>query len=75
MYVCNYQSILQPLIITSFFTQKHLNYYLKGTTSEKFAEVYGEGNERQLCVGDWSITERLAEVLSLPVFLSYVCRG
>ena len=42
---------MQALIITSFLTQKHLNYHLKGTTSEKSAELYGEGNERQLCVG------------------------
>ena len=27
-------------------------YHLKGTTSEKSAEMHGEGNERQLCVGD-----------------------
>ena len=53
MHVCNYQKILQPFIITSFLTQKHLNYNLKGTTSEKSAELHGEGNERQLCVGDW----------------------
>ena len=50
MHVCNYQKILQPFIITSFLTQKHLNYHLKGTSSEKSAELYGEGNERQLCV-------------------------
>ena len=54
MHVCNYQKILQPFIITSFLTQKHINYHLKGTTSEKFADMYGEGNERQLCVGDCS---------------------
>ena len=48
--MCNYQRILQPLIITSLLTQKHLNYHLKGTTSEKSAELYGEGNERQLCI-------------------------
>ena len=28
-------------------------YHFKGTTSKKCAELYGEGNERQLCVGDW----------------------
>ena len=27
-------------------------YHLKGTSSEKSAEMYGEGNERQLCIGD-----------------------
>ena len=50
--MCNYQRLLQLLIIifTSFFTQKHLNYHLKGTTSERSAELYGEGNERQLMV-------------------------
>ena len=55
MQVCNYQRILQPFIITctSFLTQKHLNYHLKGTTSEKSTELYGDVNERQLCVGDW----------------------
>ena len=52
MHVCNSQRILQPLIITSFFTQKHWNYHLKGPISEKSAEMYGEGNELQLCVGD-----------------------
>ena len=31
MHVCKYQRILQLLIITSFLTQKHLNYHLKGT--------------------------------------------
>ena len=56
MDVCNYQRILQPLIITSFLTQKHLNYHLKGTTSENSAELYSEGNERQLCVGDCAFT-------------------
>ena len=53
MHVCNYQKILQPFIITSFLTQKHLNYHLKGTSSEKSAELYGEGNKQQICVGDW----------------------
>ena len=40
-------------IITFYFilTQKHLNYHLKGTTSERSAELDGENNERQLCVG------------------------
>ena len=40
-------------IITFYFilTQKHLNYHLKGTTSERSAELDGESNERQLCVG------------------------
>ena len=51
--MCN-QRILQPLIIlfTSFLSQKHLNYHLKGTTSERSAEIYGEDNERLPCVGD-----------------------
>ena len=52
MHVCNYQRRLQPFIISSFLTQKQLNYHLKGTTSEKSAELYGEGNERQLCIGN-----------------------
>ena len=37
------------------FDPEHLNYRLKQTTSEKTAELYGEDNERQLCVGDWTI--------------------
>ena len=31
MHVWKYQRILQPFIITSFLTQKRLNYHLKGT--------------------------------------------
>ena len=54
MHVCNYQRILQQFIIISFLTQKHLNYFLKGATSEKSTELYVEGNERQPCVGDSS---------------------
>ena len=56
---------LQPFIISSFLTQKQLNYHLKGTTSEKSAELYGEGNERQLCVGD---TVNSIFVLDIAVF-------
>ena len=37
------------------FDPEHLNYHLKQTTSENTAELYGEDNERQLCVGDWTI--------------------
>ena len=51
MKVDNYQRIIKLLFITSFLTQKHLNFHLKWTTSEKSAEMCGEGNGRQLCVG------------------------
>lgn len=27
--------------------------HVKGTTFERFAELYGQGNERQLWVGGW----------------------
>ena len=41
MHLCNYQIILQPLIIifTSFLTKKHLNY--QWTASERSTELYG----------------------------------
>ena len=38
-------------------------YHLKGTTSERSAELYGEGNERQLCVGDWTQINELFFIL------------
>ena len=37
---------------TSFLTLKHLDYHLKGTTSERPAEMYGEDNDPQLCIVD-----------------------
>ena len=46
------ENIATIIIFTSFFTQTHLNYHSKGTTSDRSAELYGDGNERQLCVGD-----------------------
>ena len=46
------ENIATIIIFTPFFSQKHLNYHLKGATSEMSAEMYGEGNERQLCVED-----------------------
>ena len=54
MHVFNYQRILQPLIITLFLNQKHFILSLEKTTSEMSAELYGEGNEQQLCGGDWN---------------------
>ena len=46
------ENIATIIILTPFFSQKDLNYHLKGTSSERSAELYGEGNERQLCVED-----------------------
>ena len=67
--MCNYQRIFQPLIITSYLTQKHLNYHLKGTTSEKSAEMYGEGNERQLCVGDCTLGRVVLHIIYWSMFV------
>ena len=39
------ENIATLIIFNSFETQKHLKYHLKGTTSERSAEMYGEANE------------------------------
>ena len=49
---------MQPLeniatIYNNFiFDPETLKYHMKETNSERSAELYSEGNERQLCVGD-----------------------
>ena len=60
MHVCNYQRILQPLIIIfASLLQKQL---------------YGEGNERQLCVGDWWINhDAIRGVVCLGVDGDFFC--
>ena len=40
-------------VVKNLGRPRPLNYHLKGTTSEMSAELYGEGNEQQLCGGDW----------------------
>ena len=73
MHVCNYQRIFQSLIITSFLTQKHLNYHLKGTTSERSVEVReANDNSAQEIVSCVHASLTCSKVFTIPALMDPV---